>query len=54
MLWDKAIPAEHKIMEMESGIMLPERTEILTLVLLKAQEPLDPHQTIDLIIRDIK
>jgi two-component system sensor histidine kinase VicK len=30
MLWDKAIPAERKIMEMESGIMLPERTEIIT------------------------
>lgn len=29
MLWDKTIPAERKIMEMESGIMLPERTEIL-------------------------
>ena len=29
-LWDKAIPAERKIMEMESGIMLPERTEIIT------------------------
>src|SRR5215207_8318926 len=30
MLWDKAIPAERKIMEMESGIMLPERTEIIS------------------------
>jgi two-component system sensor histidine kinase VicK len=30
MLWDKAILAERKIMEMESGIMLPERTEIIT------------------------
>ncbi|HYY67790.1 MAG TPA: hypothetical protein VE572_05535, partial [Nitrososphaeraceae archaeon] len=30
MLWDKAIPAERKIMEMELGIMLPERTEIIT------------------------
>jgi hypothetical protein len=29
-LWDKAIPAERKIMEIESGIMLPERTEIIT------------------------
>jgi two-component system, OmpR family, sensor histidine kinase VicK len=29
-LWDKAIPAERKIMEMESGIMLPERTEIIS------------------------
>jgi Histidine kinase-, DNA gyrase B-, and HSP90-like ATPase/His Kinase A (phospho-acceptor) domain len=29
-LWNKAVPAEHKIMEMESGIMLPERTEIIT------------------------
>ena len=29
-LWDKAIPAERKIMEMEFGIMLPERTEIIT------------------------
>jgi hypothetical protein len=30
MLWDKAIPTERKLMEMESGIMLPERTEIIT------------------------
>jgi two-component system sensor histidine kinase VicK len=30
LLWDKAVPAERKIMEMESGIMLPERTEIIT------------------------
>jgi two-component system, OmpR family, sensor histidine kinase VicK len=30
MLWDKAIPAERKIMELESGVMLPERTEIIT------------------------
>ena len=30
MLWDKAIPAERKIMEIELGIMLPERTEIIT------------------------
>jgi two-component system sensor histidine kinase VicK len=29
MLWNKAIPAEQKVMEMESGIMLPERTEII-------------------------
>jgi two-component system, OmpR family, sensor histidine kinase VicK len=29
-LWDKAIPAKQKIMEMELGIMLPERTEIIT------------------------
>jgi two-component system sensor histidine kinase VicK len=29
-LWNKAVPAERKIMEMESGIMLPERTEIIT------------------------
>jgi signal transduction histidine kinase len=30
MLWDKAVSAERKIMELESGIMLPERTEIIT------------------------
>jgi nitrogen-specific signal transduction histidine kinase len=30
MLWNKAIPAEQKIMELESGIMLPERTEIIS------------------------
>jgi nitrogen-specific signal transduction histidine kinase len=30
MLWNKAIPAEQKVMEMESGIMLPERTEIIS------------------------
>ena len=30
MLWDKAVPADWKIMELESGIMLPERTEIIT------------------------
>ncbi|MDQ4067083.1 MAG: hypothetical protein M3114_05805, partial [Thermoproteota archaeon] len=29
MLWNKAILAEQKVMEMESGIMLPERTEII-------------------------
>jgi two-component system sensor histidine kinase VicK len=29
MLWNKAIPAKQKVMEMESGIMLPERTEII-------------------------
>jgi two-component system, OmpR family, sensor histidine kinase VicK len=29
-LWNKAVPAERKIMEMESRIMLPERTEIIT------------------------
>ena len=30
MLWDKAVPADRKIMELELGIMLPERTEIIT------------------------
>jgi two-component system sensor histidine kinase VicK len=30
MLWDKAVPSDRKLMEMESGIMLPERTEIIT------------------------
>jgi two-component system sensor histidine kinase VicK len=30
MLWDTAVSAERKIMELESGIMLPERTEIIT------------------------
>jgi two-component system, OmpR family, sensor histidine kinase VicK len=30
MLWDKAIPAERKIMEIEVGIMLPGVTEIIT------------------------
>jgi len=29
MLWNKAIPAEQKVMEMESGMMFPERTEII-------------------------
>jgi two-component system, OmpR family, sensor histidine kinase VicK len=29
-LWDKAIPAEQKIMEMESGLMPLERTEIIS------------------------
>jgi two-component system, OmpR family, sensor histidine kinase VicK len=30
MLWNKAVPAERKIMEIELGIMLPDRTEIIT------------------------
>lgn len=30
MLWNRAIPAERKIMEIEVGIMLPEITEIIT------------------------
>jgi two-component system, OmpR family, sensor histidine kinase VicK len=30
LLWDKAITADRKIMEIESGMMLPERTEIIT------------------------
>ena len=30
MLWNKAIPADRKIMEIEVGIMLPEQTEIIT------------------------